>query len=322
MQEQPQYGQLIELPQLPRVVELAMGIGSPLLIVSEPGLGKTETVRRMGYPFIHLSGGTAEVEDVKGLLYNADGVIKQHVPEWYQRAVDATEPTICFIDELSAANHSVRNALLTLLDGSRQIPGLPRVSDCVAFVAAMNPPETNFNCVDLAPAVLNRFIIVSLENSFQTYSRLISTGYDMSPRKLEQNPTSLTREKVEQIMATLRRDWLKVSAQQITNPRTVAKLLKTIELYGFQAATNFSEAILGVRVNLSSLKEAPNFEAAVEFAIKTGDGSGLNRIDNLEAEWEALPEQTKKSLLEALSAANGELTTINKQIIDKLTKGE
>lgn len=272
-----QYGQTVKLNQLGELVDLCAAIDSPLLIVSEPGFGKTETIRRLkGYEKVFISAGTSEVEDIKGLVFNDGKTIKYWTPDWYQELVDAKKPTICFIDELSAGNHTVRNALLTLLDGSRRIPHLPKVSDKVVFVAAMNPPETNINCVELALPTLNRFIIVNLDQSFQTYSELIRSNYDMKVAKLKKKPGEHTSDVLNSVLPSL---WGQEANHQLLSPRTMGRLVTTANLFGCAVAERYSMAIVGTPISIKiGAKSDSLIEAAVLMAIESGDLTPIKKV--------------------------------------------
>lgn len=270
-----QYGQTINLAELPQMVEICKEIGAPLLIVSEPGFGKTETIKRMkGFEKVFISAGTSEVEDIKGLVFNDGKTIKYWTPDWYQQLVDAKKPTICFIDELSAGSHSVRNALLTLLDGSRRIPHLPQVSDQVVFVAAMNPPETNINCVELALPTLNRFVIVSLDQSLHTNLTLIKNGYKMEHVTLKKNPGDFTQYVIASVSSA---DWGKEQNHQMLNPRALDRMVKIANTYGVEVANHYSIAVTGT-VLLISQNTSGAIASALDMVFETNDLAPLSKF--------------------------------------------
>jgi len=179
--------------ELPSFIDLAVRTRENLLIVGKPGIGKTVGVNmfaddnnfhvELSHPAIEdpteRSGYPAKATRIVGdeldvMLGNAP--VQQeyatHLPFGQQlRLMEATEPTLWFLDDFGQAPASVQAGYMQFL-GSRQL-GERKIPDCIHIIAATNSREDKAGVKGLLEPVKSRFgIIVELVadlDSFRDY---------------------------------------------------------------------------------------------------------------------------------------------------------
>lgn len=146
-----------------------------LLITSAPGNGKTSLVKQVaqeiGYNLIIAHPVTDEPSDYKGLpIADPSGKSASFVPfGTLLSLMEATEPTIFFIDDIGQASQAVQSALMQLLL-AREING-KKISDKVTFIAATNRKQDKAGVTGILEPVKSRFsTIVELEADILTWS--------------------------------------------------------------------------------------------------------------------------------------------------------
>jgi len=155
----------------------------PVLIMSNPGLGKTTSVEmyaklrkdEQGRPMdvVVLRGNSESPEAIHGYetvstapVKPGEPVISSHTrPSWMQRILDNYAQgirTILFLDELTTANEYVQAALLMLIfDRKCGVESLPPISHCL-IVAAGNYMNNLTTSMTMISPVLNRFMIFNV----------------------------------------------------------------------------------------------------------------------------------------------------------------
>lgn len=144
----------------------------PLLILSNPGLGKTTTVELFsevrGYRTQLLRGNSTTAEEVLGYDV-ASGIEKgekttQHLrPSWYTRVLENDKqgiPTLLFLDEITTANEYVQSALLHLV--FERMVGDEPLPDSTLIVSAGNYSQNLSSQMNLLPPLMNRFMILNI----------------------------------------------------------------------------------------------------------------------------------------------------------------
>lgn len=137
-----------------------------ILIKGKPGIGKSdivaEAVRLESANLIISHPVVSDPTDYKGLPF-AQGGKAHFLPfEELQLLIDATEPTVYFLDDLGQAPSSVQAACMQLIL-ARRINGF-KVSDYVTFIAATNRKEDKAGVSGLLEPVKSRFkSIIELE---------------------------------------------------------------------------------------------------------------------------------------------------------------
>ncbi len=168
--------------QLTQAIEFALTNGFPLLIEGSPGVGKTAIVEqccaKAGVELIVTHPVVSDPTDYKGLPFpmkhrrdNGEEIdAAQFLPFGdLLRCIDASRPTVFFIDDLGQAPSSVQAAIMQLLL-ARRING-HRVSDKVCFMAATNGRADKAAVQGILEPVKSRFTsIIKLEPSIEDWT--------------------------------------------------------------------------------------------------------------------------------------------------------
>lgn len=145
-----------------------------LLIVGQPGIGKTDIVRQacdaLKADVIVSHPAVSDPTDYKGLpVRAADNTHAEFIPfgeTW--RAIQANKPTVWFVDDLGQASDAVQKALMQLLLGRRLNGHL--LSNEVVFVGATNDVGQRAGVTGLLEPVKSRWdSIVHLEVSLEDW---------------------------------------------------------------------------------------------------------------------------------------------------------
>ncbi|WP_331770333.1 MoxR family ATPase (plasmid) [Embleya sp. NBC_00888] len=142
---------------------LAVAADLPVLLLGEPGIGKTAALTRLAealdLPLTTVVASVHEPSDFSGLPIVGDDPAEQGVPmappDWAVRLVRAGRGLL-FLDELSTAAPAVQAALLRLVL-ERRIGAL-RLPPGVRIVAAANPRSSAADGWELSPPLANRFV--------------------------------------------------------------------------------------------------------------------------------------------------------------------
>lgn len=145
-----------------------------LLIVGEPGTGKTDIIRsvckELDADLIVSHPAVSDPTDYKGLpMKSSDGTHAQFMPfgeTW--KAIQATRLTVWFVDDLGQASDAVQKALMQLLLG-RQLNG-HHLSEEVVFAGATNDVGQRAGVTGLLEPVKSRWdSILHLEVSLEDW---------------------------------------------------------------------------------------------------------------------------------------------------------
>lgn len=145
--------------------------GVPVLIMSNPGLGKSTTVSMFaevrGYHLQLLRGNSTTAEEVLGydVADQSEGsrTTKHLRPSWYTRILEKKEEgtkTLLFLDEITTANDYVQAALLHLI--FERMVGDEKLPDDTLIVSAGNYAQNLSNQMTLLPPLMNRFMIFNI----------------------------------------------------------------------------------------------------------------------------------------------------------------
>lgn len=154
--------------QLRDLLTVAIRIRKPVLITGGPGVGKSEIVeqasRNAGADIILSHPVVSDPTDAKGLPWpSGDGKTATFLPFGeLAAAIDATKPTVWFLDDLGQAAPAVQASFMQLLL-ARRVNG-HALPDCVTFIAATNRRTDRAGVSGLLEPVKSRFrTIVNLE---------------------------------------------------------------------------------------------------------------------------------------------------------------
>lgn len=147
-----------------QAIEVAMAVKQPLLLVGAPGVGKTDVVKEAAkandFDLLLSHPGLEDPTDVKGLPWlSANSDHAQFVPfGTLHKALNATRPTLWFLDDFGQGVTSVQTAYMPLLL-DRQVAG-HRLPDCVTMVAATNRRGDRSGVSGILEAVKSRFLSI------------------------------------------------------------------------------------------------------------------------------------------------------------------
>lgn len=148
----------------------------PVLIMSNPGLGKSTTVEMFadvrGYHLVLLRGNSTTAEEVMGYDVadtNLEEPTTKHLrPSWYTEILKVHEQggkSLLFLDEITTANEYVQAALLHLVF-ERKV-GSEKLPDNTLIVSAGNYAQNLSNSMQMLPPLMNRFMIYNITPTYK-----------------------------------------------------------------------------------------------------------------------------------------------------------
>lgn len=152
------------------MIELTKHNKVPVLLMSNPGYGKTTIVNRYaaenGYHVEVLIGSRHSHEDILGYQVNNGGSSLDHInPSWYERIIQNEKkgiPSILFVDELPTSPEYVQGALLSVICDREIAVGKP-IPDSTIIIAAGNYSENMPDHFNLLSSIVNRFCVVNIK---------------------------------------------------------------------------------------------------------------------------------------------------------------
>ena len=155
----------------------------PVLLVSDPGVGKSSLVR--GYAAAtsrHCAvvlGSIREPADIAGLPVITDAGVVLHPPAWARDCATAEAGAVAFLDELTTCPPSVQAALLTVaLD---RVVGDLVLPDGVQIIAGANPPDRAADGYELAAPLANRFCHIGFSPTPAEWVSGMTEGWSAPP---------------------------------------------------------------------------------------------------------------------------------------------
>lgn len=155
-------------------IELSKDSGVPLLLVSNPGYGKTTMIQNYadvnGYHLETLIGSRFSPEEIMGYMVNDGGESLNHKnPEWFQRIWQNEKNgkhSILFCDEISTCSEATLGSLLSLIF-DREISCAKKLPEKTVIVAAANYAKNLSAAFNILSPVLNRFCIINVTESLK-----------------------------------------------------------------------------------------------------------------------------------------------------------
>lgn len=147
----------------------------PVLLTGAPGVGKSSIVEQAaktaGYDIILSHPVVSDPTDAKGLPWpGKDGETARFLPFGdLARAIEATRPTVWFLDDLGQASPAVQASYMQLLL-ARQVNG-HKLPECITFVAATNRRSDRAGVQGILTPVISRFgAVIGIEVSTDDWS--------------------------------------------------------------------------------------------------------------------------------------------------------
>lgn len=258
----------VKINAVPSFVKLAAKSKNNLLIVGDPGIGKSSVILGMqdaDTKVTMLTGSSTYEETVNGIPYRDGELQKYTKPEWFadMQAWADEHPTglnILFIDEFNTADDQVLKTFLSILTEHKVPTQKDALPDNTVIIAAMNPAEQN-NGAEFIRPLASRFITLRIKAGLQEY-------YDYIEQEIKEDTSVKVLDKPREIKLDDKRgilkqiselDWGKYELGQMheINARSVTKFfdacawLKDIE----RDAGRVCQAMLGFNALWTSAKE-------------------------------------------------------------------
>ena len=168
----------ISINQVPDFIELAFKSRNNILIVGNPGVGKSQVIESMRGPkckVTTMTGSSTIEEYVNGIpQVNKETNVLEYIEQaWFKEMEDFAEENpdgkqILFLDEFNTADPQVLKTFLTIL-AERRIPTLNKsLPEQVVIVAAMNPNEQN-DTERLIRPMASRFMVLEAVSTMDSY---------------------------------------------------------------------------------------------------------------------------------------------------------
>ncbi|MCF0124945.1 MAG: ATP-binding protein [Clostridia bacterium] len=152
-------------------IELSKNSKTPMLIVGNPGYGKTTVVNawaiQNGYHVEEIMGSSFSRDEVLGYMVNVNGSLEMLEPFWFKRIKKLSEegkPSVLFIDELSTTGTDVQSSLLRLIF-ERTIGSGEKLPEDTIIISAANYKANLPGYCDVSSPTLNRFCIINITES-------------------------------------------------------------------------------------------------------------------------------------------------------------
>lgn len=271
----------VKINAVPSFIDLAAKSGNNLLVVGDPGIGKSTVILGMADAETNvtmLTGSSTYEETVNGIPYRDGERQRYTVPEWLYKMRNwaAEHPkgrNILFIDEFNTADDVVLKTFLSVLTEHKVPTQEEALPANTVIVAAMNPADENNGSEFIRP-LASRFITLRIKAGLEEYSKFIEgdNAEDTSIEVLDK-PREISKADMRGLLAQISpAEWGKYEYGQMheINARSVTKFFdacrwaKNIE----KEAPRLSLAMLGFAAEWASIAEK---KAAIRQAkVKAG----------------------------------------------------
>lgn len=267
----------VAVSELPSWIELAARSKNNVLIVGDPGVGKSQVIGGMENENtkVTMMTGSSTIEEYVNGIPTPDkiqltkdthlSVLKYVYPNWLAEMIlwEKDHPDgrqVLFLDEFNTADPQVLKTFLTILT-ERRIPTLGvSLPEQTVIVAAMNPQDQNEGEPLIRP-MASRFMTLQISSTIDTYKAYLAGQESAISGKLPElrdvaEPLDVAT-KEGFVDGISRNEWQAYNEKEghEINPRSFSNFFRALEWckdkVGF--APNLSQAFLGVRLPFPDL---------------------------------------------------------------------
>ena len=224
----------VKINAVPSFVKLAAKSKNNLLIVGDPGIGKSSVILGMQdaeTKVTMLTGSSTYEETVNGIPYRDGELQKYTKPEWFadMQAWAKEHPkgmNILFVDEFNTADDQVLKTFLSILTEHKVPTQKDALPENTVIVAAMNPADQN-NGAEFIRPLASRFITLRIKAGLKEYRDYVEQEMtEDTSIELAEKPREVTLEDKRGILNQISElDWGKYEFGQMheINARSVTK---------------------------------------------------------------------------------------------------
>ena len=326
----------ISIDQVPALVNLCRVSKNNLLVVGNPGVGKSQVIGALAGEHCKvtmLTGSSTYEETANGIPRDNKETKRQDYtrPEWFVNMLewadehkDKDDYQVLFIDEFNTADPQVLKTFLSILT-ERKIPTQPEpLPEHVVMVAAMNPCSQNEG-EELIRPMASRFITVEAESTIDSYRKFITGEENESKDIFELLPDAepLENSRLEDYLDQIvPEDWHKFEPGDYheINPRSMSNFFRAMSWLKNRKAESqkLSQAFFGKNYYYPDDAETKNKKIA-ERKAKVKSGSVFPTKEELKE----MDTESLRSLKKQMFAKGPGGVTVIANIIEILTdRGE
>lgn len=237
----------ININEVPSYVELARKSKNNILIVGNPGTGKSQVINGMAdenTKVTSFTGSSTYEETINGIPFRDSGGLdarKQSYtePEWLREMIEWSKEhpngtNILFIDEFNTAEPQVLKTFLSVLT-EHKVPTQPNpLPDNTVIIAAMNPCNQN-NGEELIRPLASRFMTLEVRSSIDTYRDYYKSKDSdnvVASIQTESKPRELTNGQIDAILdQVVKTDWqaFEDGSYHEINPRSMSRFFEALK---------------------------------------------------------------------------------------------
>lgn len=200
----------VNIAEVPSYVKLAWKSKNNLLLVSDPGCGKSSIILGMendDTKVFMFTGSSTYEETVNGIPYkDENGRQFYTIPSWLIEMNEWAKEhpkgmLILFLDEFNTADKPVMDTFKSILT-ERKVPTQREINipENTVIVAAMNPQSQNAGS-DFDRAHASRFMVLSIESTLDSYREYLKgNNSNFRELKVADEPNNITLEQKEAII--------------------------------------------------------------------------------------------------------------------------